>query len=296
MTEVHVHPTVVMAMADHYTRTNLQDKSEKVIGCVLGQRTGRILSALESFEVSFKKTKEGLAIDSKGMENDLKLFQEAYPLYDFVGWYTTGSRLMPDDTNIQKAMEKYCPAPLTILLNPICEKDQRDLPMKVFLSLQEVPFKVTSNEAEAVVTIHCSKYVNQDDQNNPAVVNHYTGMISAIRHLHVRLEVVIRFLEEVKSGKVNPSPALLRKVKALVNRQPTMDSSGFKTDFLAEYNDGLLLSYLSAITKGCALSNDTMEKFNLANSGRGMRGMGMMGMGMMGLGNMPMGMLGMIGF
>jgi len=284
-----------MAMADHYTRTNLQDKSEKVIGCVLGQRTGRILSAMESFEVSFKKTKEGLAIDSKGIENDLKLFQEAYPLYDFVGWYTTGSRLTPDDTHIQRTMEKYCQTPLTIVLNPICEKEQRDLPMKVFLSLQDVPFKVTSDEAEAVVTIHCSKYINNDDQSNPAVVNHYVGMISAVRHLTVRLEVVIRFLEEVKAGRVNPSPEMLRKIKALVNRQPTMDSSGFKNDFLADYNDGLLLSYLSAITKGCALSNDTMEKFNLANSGRMRGGMGMMGMGGMG-GGIPLGMMGMMGF
>jgi hypothetical protein len=119
---------------------------------------------------------------------------------------------------------------------------------------------------------------------------------------------------------------VLRDIKALVNRLPTMDSPEFKADFLhvihhqsvihlccsfcpnlivvsflliiQEYNDALLIAYLTTITKGSNMINDVMDKFNLthASSRRGGGGGGMMSMmgGPMGMGPMggfgPMGM------
>jgi len=99
---------------------------------------------------------------------------------------------------------------------------------------------------------------------------------------------------------VKAEQRVLRDIKALVNRLPTMDGPDFKTDFLYEYNDALLITYLTTITKGSSLINEVMEKFNITHaSSRRMLGMGGMGgmggMMMGGMGGMPMGLMGMGG-
>lgn len=53
----------------------------------------------------------------------------------------------------------------------------------------------------------------------------------------------------------------------------------FREDFLAEYNDGLMVTLLASLTKGTQLASDVVDKFEVAQSGssarpgRGMRGM-----------------------
>ena len=53
---------------------------------------------------------------------------------------------------------------------------------------------------------------------------------------------------------------MLRQVRSVCNRLPTIDSDKFRADFLTEYNDTLLVTYLATITKSAAMVNDVLEK------------------------------------
>jgi len=72
----------------------------------------------------------------------------------------------------------------------------------------------------------------------------------------------------------------------MCHRLPTMDSEQFTEDFLGEYNDALLVTYLSTITKGTHMIGDVVDKFNSTFAGSGGRRGGGMGGGMMGPGMM----------
>jgi len=309
-----------MSIADHYTREKLQEKRERVIGTIFGQQAGRVVAIYETLEMSVEidaKAVPPVAREHEKFEADMKSFKEAYPTYECLGWYTTGTRIDPNDTLIHALVTKYNERPLFLLMDPSVNEDARELPISIFTEQIHVvgdkttkefsksAYKIDSDEAERVTVVHCAKVVTDDDKSASAVTPNFTTLSKAITMLNLRIKVLLQFLKDHKDGKVKAEQRVLRDIKALVNRLPTMDSGEFKTDFLYEYNDALLITYLTTITKGSSMINEVMDKFNLtyASSRRGggpmmMGGMGFdprsagpMGMGMMGMGGFgPMGM------
>jgi len=192
-------------------------------------------------------------------------------------------------------------------VDPSVHEDARDLPIAIYTEEVHVvgerttkdftraPFKIVADEAERVTVVHCAKGLGDDDKTASAVVPHYATLGKAITMLNSRIRVLLQFLNDHKAGRVKAEQRVLRDIKALVSRLPTMDSADFKTDFLSEYNDALLITYLTTITKGSSLVNEVMEKFNVTHASS-RRGLGMMGMGGMGMGPMHMmGGMGMMG-
>lgn len=59
---------VLLNVSDHHTRAkaNLEDPSlppPRVLGCLLGQQTGRVVDVSNSFEFMYENTASGLIID-----------------------------------------------------------------------------------------------------------------------------------------------------------------------------------------------------------------------------------------
>lgn len=49
---------------------------------------------------------------------------------------------------------------------------------------------------------------------------------------------------------------ILRKVSCLCSRLPVLDSNKFESEFYAQTNDVMLMSYLATITKGCNTASE----------------------------------------
>jgi len=301
--EIKLHPLVVMSIADHYTREKLQYRRERAFGALYGQQVGRVVSIYEVVEmhVDMKQAATGGDI-LIGFEEDSKMFKEAYPQYECLGWYATGARIeAAQDPIIHGAIAKYNERPLYLLLDPGMNEDARELPITFYTEEIHVvgdkttkdfvksTFKIAADEAERVTVVHCAKVVTDEDKSASAVTPHFTTLSKAIQMLSVRVRVLLKFLDDHKAGRVKADQRVLREIKALLAQLPCMDSSDFKTDFLYEYNDALLITYLTAITKGSSMINEVMDKFNLTYASS-RRGMGM-GMGMGGMMGMPMGMM-----
>jgi len=80
--------------------------------------------------------------------------------------------------------------------------------------------------------------------------------------LTLRIKLLLSYLEAVKNGKAPRDQSILRRVASLCNQLPAIDTQSFKQDFLNEYNDALLITYLASITKGTNTTNELIDKFN----------------------------------
>jgi COP9 signalosome complex subunit 6 len=298
---IKVHPLVVMSVADHYTRDLMQVKKDRVIGTLFGTQQGREVDILESFEIAWKLDAEGhVQIEQQAFEDDQKLFKSAYPTYECLGWYSTGDKPRPKDIDMHQLMTKYNERPLYLMLDPK-SKNERELPVSVYIeevhvdkgnttnALVRTKFEISADEAERITAVHCAKVVGGGDQTGSVLLPHFSTLSKAIGQLNSRVTVLHKFLLDVQSGKQKPDQKILREIKGLCHRLPTMDSPQFTDDFLGEYNDALLVTYLSSLTKGTHMIGDVVEKFNQTFGGRGRGGMGggmMIGPGMMGMGPM----------
>ncbi|CAA2975309.1 COP9 signalosome complex subunit 6a-like [Olea europaea subsp. europaea] len=74
------------------------------------------------------------------------------------------------------------------------------------------------------------------------------------------------------SGDVPVENSLLRQVSSLLRRLPAIESEKFQDDFLMEYNDTLLISYLAMFTNCSSTMNELVDKFNTAYDRQSRRG------------------------
>jgi len=273
--DIRVHPLVVLHIADHYTREFQQVGKERVIGILMGEQQGRIVNVIDAFEIAFQTDDKdkSVTLELKAFETDLKLFKEAFPKYEALGWYSTGQKIEPNDALIQKAMAQFNERPLYMLFDPKSNGDNRELPVSIYeevvhitaekTSTEFMPtaFRIESEDAERVTAVHCAKVITNVESGS-VVTPHYQTLAKAIAMLNSRVKVLHQYLRDVSQGKIEIDHKILRQIKGMCNRLPTMNSHEFKEDVFSEYNDALLVTYLSTITKSTQLVNEVVEKFN----------------------------------
>lgn len=275
--DVRVHPLVVMSVADHSTRNTYQFGSANVMGLLMGQRSGSVLQLVDCFPVVFTETEHSVTIDEENTNQDLKFYRQANPENEVLGWYATRSSVLPAFNAVHQQVTAYEEGPVFLLLNPVEDPNATELPMKVFEAQNgefvSVAFKVESDEAERLTAVHCAK-IAQDDKNDDvsAAQGPFTQISESLRSLNVRVELVAKYLEDVKSGDTKADEGLLREIRGLCNRLPTMDTDSFKKDYMREMNDSLLLTYLASITKNTATAQQVVSNFSKAHAGHNFGG------------------------
>lgn len=290
--DINVHPLVVLSIADHITRDIVQTKKGRVIGVLFGTQSGRQVDIFETTELSFSDPGDGdIKLDLRSFETDYKLFCEAYPMYELLGWYSQGNSPFPNDKAIHETIKGYNDRPLYMMLDNEVDDNARELPIKMFeeqvsvgddgkvsFDFGQTPYEIRADESERITVVHCARGVGEDEGSS--VRSHYSTLSKAVRTLNQRVQVIHQYLQDYEENKVPMDHGILRNIKGLTGLLPTMDSPEFSEDFLNEYNDALLLTYLSSVTKGCNVVNDIVEKFNLTFSRSGSGRMGGIGSGM----------------
>lgn len=279
---IKVHPLVVMSIADHHTRDKIQVNRDRVFGCMFGTQAGRDVNILEAFEIAWTTGEDGaIQIEQKAFEEDQDLFKEAYAGYECLGWYSTGPAPTDKDLQLHQIMTKYNERPLYMLLNPVIAPDARELPLSLYIEtiqvvqdktitkFEKTPFEISADEAERITAVHCAKVGVGHAKGESALVPHLNTLSKSIGMLNTRVAVLHKFLADTQSGKIKHDHKILRDLKGMCNRLPTMESPEFNDDFLNEYNDALLVTYLASITKGTHLVGEVVQKFNAAYSGGG---------------------------
>jgi len=273
--DIRIHPLVVLHIADHYTRELQQEGKERVIGVLMGEQQGRVVNVFDAFEIAFQTATDGVVtLEQKAFETDLRLFKEAFPKYEALGWYSTGRKIQANDSIIHKTMTQYNERPLFLLFDPKPDADNRELPVSVYEEVVHITtektstefvataFRIESEDAERVTAVHCAKVITNVEAGS-VVSPHYLTLTKAIANLNSRVKILHQFLKDVAQGNAEVDHKILRQIKGMCNRLPTMSSLEFKEDLFSEYNDALLVTYLSSITKSTQLVNEVVDKFNL---------------------------------
>ncbi|KAL2609792.1 hypothetical protein R1flu_028365 [Riccia fluitans] len=275
-----LHPLVIVNISDHHTRVKAQSgagsgRPPRVFGCVLGVQTGRTVEIFNSFELKYDSALEGL--DRPFLETKQEQYKKVFPKYDVLGWYSTGSDVQDTDMLIHKALMDINESPIYILLNPAINHAQKDLPITLYESelhvIEGAPslifvkssYTIETVEAERISVDHVA-HIKPSDGSTAAtqLAAHLTGIHSAIKMMNSRVKVLHHHLVSIQKGEVPYEHSLLRQISSLVRRLPAIDSPKFQDDFLMEYNDTLLMTYLATITKCSSTINELVDKFNVA--------------------------------
>ncbi|KAG6382595.1 hypothetical protein SASPL_157731 [Salvia splendens] len=142
----------------------------------------------------------------------------------------------------------------------------------LFLFNQATPLRYTV-EAERISVDHVA-HLKPSDGGSAAtqLAAHLTGIHSAIKMLNSRVRVLHHYLLAMQKGEIPLENSLLRQVSSLLRRLPAIESEKFQDDFLMEYNDTLLITYLAMFTNCSSTMNELVDKFNTAYDRHSRRG------------------------
>ncbi|KAK8483679.1 hypothetical protein V6N11_061661 [Hibiscus sabdariffa] len=284
-----LHPLVIVNISDHYTRVKSQtnpppltstsatvngvehqQQSPRVYGCVIGVQRGRTVEIFNSFELLYDPSTHSL--DRPFLEKKQELYKKVFPHFYILGWYSTGSDAQESDMHIHKALMDINESPLYVLLNPTINPAQKDLPVTIYESelhvIDGIPqlifvrssYTIETVEAERISVDHVA-HLKPSDGGSAAtqLAAHLTGIHSAIKMLNSRIRVLHHYLVGMQKGDIPCENSLLRQKK-------------FQDDFLMEYNDTLLITYLAMFTNCSSTMNELVDKFNTAYDRHSRRG------------------------
>jgi len=205
--------------------------------------------------------------------------------YDLLGWYSTGDVPKTADLHVHNQILEFNESPLYLVLDPIAAavSSTRELPITVYESelriiddkptprFAKVGYKIEPGVAERIAIDHVA-HTTLATAEGSQLSNQLAGMQNAIKMLNLRIKSLKEYLEASSKGEIPKDHALLRKVAGIVNLLPAIDTPSFKEEFLNEYNDALLVTYLSSITKGASVINELVERYNTAYDRHSRRG------------------------
>lgn len=89
--QVHLHPLALLTISDYITRHTVQRRNGAVVGALLGQQNGRVISLEHAFECDvFEGDYDNLTLEEDWFNQRLVQYKEVYksPAIDLVGWFT----------------------------------------------------------------------------------------------------------------------------------------------------------------------------------------------------------------
>jgi len=284
---ISLHPLVIINISDHATRARMSSGGKtqsRVIGALFGVQSGRSVEIFNSFEIVYTEVEGSVIIDTEYVKTKQEQFSQVFKNYDLLGWYSTGSECKPKDIEIHNQFIPFNESPLYLLLDSVASKiNTRGLPITLYESelriikdeptmlFSKVQYKIETGEAERIAVDHVAHVSPAGGDAGSQLTAHLMGIHNAIKMLHTKINILKNFLAATASGQVKPDHGLLRQIAGLCNLLPAIDTDAFKEDFLNEYNDALLVTYLSSITKGASIINDMVDRYNTAYDRQGRR-------------------------
>ncbi|DBB04951.1 TPA: hypothetical protein ACH3X3_010232 [Trebouxia sp. C0006] len=287
--DFHLHPLVLLNVSDHHTRAkaNLEDPSlppPRVLGCLLGQQTGRVVDVSNSFEFMYENTASGLIIDEGLLTKKTEQYKQVFPKLDIVGWYATGEDVQEADMLIHRKIMELNESPVFLLFHTQQNVIRKDLPVSLYESelhvvddrpsfiFVQAKFTVETSEAERIGVNQVAKvHATGNPTGTDQLAAHLTAIQSALKMLSGRIGILYQHIQKMQDGLVPYDHALLRQASSLLRRLPAMDSKQFKEEYIVEYSDAMLSLMMSTITKGLYNVNEMVDKFNMAYDKLGRR-------------------------
>ncbi|KIL70983.1 hypothetical protein M378DRAFT_67093 [Amanita muscaria Koide BX008] len=275
---VSLHPLPILNISEHLTRVRLQTNSSNpfLLGALLGIQNGREVEIVNTFELAI----ESDSVDHGYLVSRRDQYKQVFPSLEFIGWYTVASYPTTKHIAIHEQFTGYCTTPLLVVLQAGVALGSRSslnaqpLPFKAYepsieirdrttrAVYMEVPYTVETGEAERIAVDWTAK----GGGSSTSLETHLQTQRSAVKMLHDRLVVLVKYVTDVIAGQAPTDHTILRSLAALVASLPATESEAFREEFHTEYEDVQLTAVLSSLTKSTTILNDLVDKHIVLSS------------------------------
>jgi len=143
LTNVTVHPLVLLSVADHYHRV-AKGTRKRAVGVLLGTVYKGKVDATNSFAVPFEEDSKNPAVfylDHNYLENMMAMFKKVNAKERIVGFYSTGPQIRPNDLRIHAIVKRFVLNTSSIL--PVfviidVRPDRQSIPATAYRVVEEV--------------------------------------------------------------------------------------------------------------------------------------------------------------
>jgi len=230
ITNVTVHPLVLLSVADHYHRV-ARGTRKRAVGVLLGTVSRGCIDATNSFAVPFEEDSKNPAVfylDHNYLENMLAMFRKVNAKERVVGFYSTGPEIRPNDLRIHGMLKRFLPKgsvtpPVFCIID--VRPDRQSIPTTAYRVVEEVedgnssgsssskaevkknfahvPSIIGAMEAEEVGVEHLLRDIN--DPTISTVANLVHAKMAGLSTLTSKLVEMKDYLQDIVDGKVKKS-------------------------------------------------------------------------------------------
>lgn len=203
--KVFIHPNALLQISDHYTRSKYSEKEIPFIcGVIYGNQERSTIDMTTTIEVITQDSDEGLIIDPETFEpqhqHHLKIYPEEIP----IAWYSSKKLNENEIQKLGNAFKK--------LLNNVYARiefniEDENHPISVYLpqedgSWVQSDYSYRSEAPERISVIHL--------QSDGKAENRIGFTKTAFEELRNNIEIIMKYLEDVQSGKQEFNCQLVR--------------------------------------------------------------------------------------
>jgi len=279
---VHLHPLVLINISDQVVRFRATERQGRVLGAVIGAQEGRRVDFHNSFELILEE--DGQALDVEFFQQRLAQYQEVFPRYEFLGWYSTGKGPADSDHALHKKIQEVTSNenPFLLLLDTDgmggekAAQGLEELPVKVYdvasnilsgelqVNWHQVPYVIDTLEAERIAVNHVAKSATTARAGHSSDFTQHTGgLANSVVMLSGRVRELLDYMKEVKEGRAPKNHELLREMLSICQALQATQPDALRKEFCGEFNDATLVVLMATLTKACASTSDLLDKFQL---------------------------------
>jgi 26S proteasome regulatory subunit N8 len=270
VTEVVVHPLVLLSTVDHYNRVLGDTKGVRgkyrVVGVLLGTSSKGTVDVTNSFAVPFEEDVKNPGIfflDHNYLDTMFKMYKKVNAREQIMGFYSSGPKIKESDIKIDELMRRFCPNPVFVLID--VRPDVEGIPTTAYMSVEEVetdgkeiqrsfkhiPSSVGAFEAEEVGVEHLVRDVN--DPSVSSLANQIKHKTAALSGLKTQLLDMKAYLENVLAGKLPANNQIIYNMQTVFNLMPNLNVEELVRSLLVKTNDMHLVIYISSLIR-CVIS------------------------------------------
>ncbi|KAI0702430.1 COP9 signalosome subunit 6 [Cytidiella melzeri] len=284
-----LHPLPILNISEHLTRLKLQKNTNSpfVIGALLGTQNGREVEIVNTFELAMEE--DGQTLDQGFLVARREQYKQVFPSLEFIGWYTVATYPNAQHIALHEQFTAYSSTPLLLILQPstvfahatsTSDSLQAPLPFKAFEPTIEIRdrksrsvfieanFKIETGEAERIAV----DWTARGGSGGTSLESHLQTQRAAVKMLHDRILVLVKYITEVVAGSAKTDHTTLRALSALLASLPASEDKNFREEFDTEYEDVQLTAYLSTLTKSANILNDLVDRHVVLTANREDRG------------------------
>lgn len=265
--KVRLQPLVLFQIIAAYER---RSKSSKMsVGTLLGRRDklNDIIEITNSFAVQHKEQLVGdveqFKLDTQFASEMFELNQVTYPQEQVLGWYCTGKSLSHSAAALHAYYARECldGQPLHLLMDTTLRGGRLTTRLYcgvvtgvpggtkglLFTLLPLLELDPENHESVALRFMHAQAFhpIKQLGRLLPELVH----VVEATRELEMKLELVLRYVNDVLARKRRPDNGVGRALHDALTSVPLMDSETFRLMFNANVRNMLMSITLSTLIK-----------------------------------------------